>query len=74
MDNAFKDLGNEIEVRNWTIAGEVIGRKVVLLKDGSNESMFEGGGEGSSKEREVYDGGYRMEEGRKAGFQEPGGD
>jgi len=36
--------------------------------------MFEGGGEGSRMERKVYDGGDRMEKGRKAGFQEPGGD
>ena len=46
----------------------------MLLKDGSDEGMFQGGGEGSSTERKVYDGGDRMEKGRKAGFQEPGGD
>jgi len=46
----------------------------VLLEDGSDEGMFEGGGEGSRMERKVYDGGDRMEKGRKAGFQEPGGD
>jgi len=46
----------------------------VLLKDGSDKGVFEGGNERSSKQREVNDGGDRMEEGRKAGFQEPGGD
>jgi hypothetical protein len=74
VDNAFEDLGNKIEVGNWTIAGEVIGRKVVLLEDGSDESVFEGGRERSRKERKVYDSGDRMEKGREAGFQEPGGD
>ena len=46
----------------------------MLLKDGGNKSMFEGGGEGTSKEREVNDGGDRIKKGGKAGFKEPGGD
>jgi len=46
----------------------------MFLEDWGNKSMFEGGGERTREEREVYDGGNRMEKGRKAGFKEPGGD
>jgi len=46
----------------------------MLLKDRGNKSMFEGGGEGTGAEREVNDGGDRIEKGRKADLKEPGGD
>src|SRR6267154_733862 len=42
VDDALEDFGNEIEVRDGAVAGEVINRKRVFFVKGSDNSMFEG--------------------------------
>ena len=41
VNDAFKDFGNEIEIRNRAVAGKIIGRKVVLFKTWANNCSFE---------------------------------
>jgi hypothetical protein len=45
VNDAFNNLRYEIEVRNRTIAGKVLGWKVVFLKKRFDKSMLESGGE-----------------------------
>src|SRR6267154_889771 len=58
VNDALEDYGNEIEVRDRAVAGEIINRKRVFLVKGSDNGMFEGmrkGGFGNGKINESGD-------------------
>ena len=42
MDDSFEDFGNEVEIRDWAVTGEVILRQIVLFEVGTNSGGFEG--------------------------------
>jgi hypothetical protein len=41
VNDAFENLGNEVEIGNGTVAGQVIGGKIVLFNDRSDYGLFE---------------------------------
>src|SRR6267154_2770150 len=58
VNDALEDFGNEIEVRDRAVAGEIINRKRVFLVKGSDNGMSEGmrkGGFGNGKINECGD-------------------
>src|SRR6267154_2040231 len=74
VNDALEDFGNEIEVRDRAVAGEIINRKRVFVVKGSDNGMFEGmrkGGFGNGKINESGDG---KDENVETRFEKSGGD
>src|SRR6267154_308610 len=74
VDDALENFGNEIEVGDRAVAGEIINRKRVFFVKGSDNGMFEGmrkGGFGNGKINESCDG---KDENVKTRFEKSGGD
>src|SRR6267154_3248550 len=53
VNDALEDFGNEIEVRDRAVAGEIINTKRVFLVKGSDNDMFEGMRKGGFKNGKI---------------------
>ena len=74
VNYTFKDLGNEIKVRDGTIARHVIRWEVILFECGGDQAVFEGRGEGFLSDGKVDKSCNGDNESIKARFKEPGRD
>src|SRR6267154_392447 len=74
VDDAFENFGNEIEVRDRTVAGEIINRKRVFLVKGSDNGMFEGMRKDGFGNEQINESGDRKDENVETRFEKSGGD
>jgi hypothetical protein len=40
VNNAFKDFGDKVQVRNGSVVGEVLGWEIMLFQKGRDESVL----------------------------------
>ena len=74
VDDALEDFGNEIEVRDGAVAGEVINRKRVFFVKGSDNSMFEGIRKNGFGNGKINESSNRKDENVETRFEKNSGD
>src|SRR6267154_521290 len=74
VNDALVDFGNEIEVRDRAVAGEIINRKRVFLVKGSDNGMFEGMTKGGFENGKINESGDRKDENVETRFEKSSGD
>ena len=74
MEDVPEDFGNEIEVGDMAVAGEIINRKRVFLVKGSDNGMFEGMRKGRFGNGKINESGDGKDENVETRFEKSGGD
>jgi hypothetical protein len=47
VDDSLYDFRDEVEIRNWAVAGKVLRWKGVFFQTGCDDGLFQQGGEGT---------------------------
>ena len=68
VNDSLKNFGYEIEIRYWSIAGQVIMRQGIFFKKWFDDGSFKRRWKYSFGERKVYDIGDRMQQRVNARF------